>query len=131
MAEIFGPVIERLSEPLAIALVASGDLSGHRVVTTRDDGTIEYADNATTGRERPLFLTMRAIESGMADAVLIAGEMAEPSWSWIPGEALYLGSNGAMTQIPPSSAGLTLVELGRVVTPTRIVFDPRVLIALA
>lgn len=110
---------------------AAADLSGHRVVTPRDDGTFEYADNTTTGVERPLFLTTGAIMTGASADVVSFGYVTEPTWSWTPGEALYLGTNGFMTQTPPTGANVMLQEVARVITPTKILFDCRVLIELA
>jgi hypothetical protein len=63
----------------------------------------------------------------MADAdaeVIVYGALAEPSWSWIPGGSLYLGTGGVITQSPPvSPAALFSARIGVATGTTEAFFD--------
>lgn len=103
-------------------------VSGHRIVVARADGAVEYADNTLSLRRAPWLTTRAALANDIVE-VLALGELIEPSWAWIPGEPLYLGSNGLMTQTPPLAPAF-LLELGVALTPTSIFYDPKMPIAL-
>jgi hypothetical protein len=44
--------------------------------------------------------------------------MTELSWTWTPGEPIFLGNNGMLTQTPPSSG--FAIELGTAISATSI-----------
>lgn len=111
---------------------AGAAISALRVCTTQNDGEMEHADNATAAHlERPLYLAMSAVSAGAIGTFIAFGEVTEATWTWTPGEAIYLGTNGAMTQTPPSGAGVHLREVGRAITATTIRFDPTLVLVLA
>ena len=107
-----------------LTAIASATLSGHRAATSRPDGTLEYADNATLEHlHAPMWLTMGAASVGEEVEVLVYGTLTEPSWSWIPGGALYLGSSGIVTQAPPMAPALFSAMIGVATGPTTVFID--------
>lgn len=111
-----------------ITRTAATVLSGHRVVTTDADGNVVYA-SADVDLIGPFWVTTGAAIQG-ADVTCVAlGPVDEPSWTWAPHTALYLGLNGALTAVAPT-AGL-LVRVATAITPTSIFVDPTTPILLA
>lgn len=117
-------------DSIVLTRVASGALSGHRLVVPTTGASVEYADNATvTHRGAPLWLTLGAAASGAAVQVLANGLVTESSWSWTRGP-LHLGTNGQLTQAAPTAPALFLAVVGFATSPTTAVIDPRPPIAL-
>lgn len=107
-----------------LTATAATVLSGHRAVTQRSDGQLVYADNTTLFHlHSPVWLTMGAISSGADGEVLVYGTLTEPSWSWIPGGALYLGANGVLTQTPPQPPAVFSAMIGVATGPTTVFID--------
>lgn len=117
----------------SIEALAAVNLSGHRAVSPRADGTLEYADpTQLVNINRAVWLTTSAVSAGAVAAVRTMGEVIEPSWSWTPGMAVYLGANGMLTQtVPVAPSSAFLLELGTAITPTSLFFDPGIPIALS
>lgn len=111
--------------PVAGALVkiASEALGGHRVVRSTSGVGVGYAsaDNPLHGDD-VLGITQGAALLGGEVTITALDEITEPSWSWVPGEPLFLGLNGLPTQVVPEPGGdaeFSLV-LGYAVSPTTI-----------
>ena len=104
---------------------AGAALSGHRAVTRRPDGLLDYADNATAAHvHAPVWVTVGAVAAGDETEVLVYGELTESSWAWVPQSPLYLGAEGVITQIPSAAPGaLFLVQIGTATGPTSAFFD--------
>jgi len=100
-------------------------LSGHRVVTPRPDGTLEYASNAVASHlHAPLWITQGAVTIGQSATVLAYGSLTESSWAWTPGGPLFLGADGLLTQIPPVAPGaLFSAQIGTATRATAAFFD--------
>lgn len=106
-------------------------LSGHRVVTPLNDGTVNYADATNPAHAaRPVWLTTGAWNSGVLATLTAAGVVSEPSWSWTPGQPIYLGTNGALTQTQAPGAAFVLI-VAEVIDATTIEFRPQVPIITA
>lgn len=114
----------------AIAAVA---LSGHRAVTPRPDGTLEYASNAVAAHlHAPLWITQGAVTAGQPATVLAYGALTESSWAWTPGTPLFLGADGLLTQTPPVAPGaLFSAQVGTATGATSAFFDRQLSISLA
>lgn len=112
--------------------IASIALSGHRAVSPKINGTLEYADATVLSHlHRPVWLTMSSIGAGLSGEVLVEGEITESSWSWVPELPVYLGTNGLLIQIVPTFPSLNiLLQLGVAVSSTTLFFDPLVPIVL-
>lgn len=114
------------SDAIRFTRVASGPLSGHRVVTPLTNGKLVYADSSTPiHAHAPLWLT---IESGLTDQsveVVAYGSVTEPSWDWVYGP-VYLGLNGVLTQtVPVSPDAYFSVRVGVATSVTSMFVNPQ------
>lgn len=110
------------ADHLEITGIAAQALSGHRAVYRRADGLIDYADAATLSHGSvAIGVTSGAAASGSAVTVTMLGEMTEGSWTWTAPGLIFLGANGALTQVVPSAPGSEfLAVLGYAGSPTRM-----------
>jgi hypothetical protein len=98
--------------------IAARDLSGHRVIKITVDGA-DYASSATVGdAHRVLGISMGAALQGSAVTVQTEGEMTEPSWNWDIEQPVFIGIDGALTQVS-ATTGYSLI-VGIPVTSTTI-----------
>lgn len=125
--------IDVQGEFASLTVTAGVALSGHRVVSPRGDGKVEYADATfITHLNRSMWLTLGAVAANAPATVLIHGWITEPSWAWTPGLAIFLGAAGLLTQALPVAPGSAfLLRLGVAISATAILFDPQQPIALA
>jgi hypothetical protein len=80
-------------------------MSGQRAVRRRPDGLIEYASAANADDAFPLVgISAQAADAGGAVIVQSGDDMVEPSWNWTPGEPVFVGVDGVLTQAPPGLA---------------------------
>lgn len=107
---------------------AAVDLSGHRVVTPRSDGTVEYATNLEPAdATAPIWLTLGAALAGEPVSVVAFGEVVEPSWNWTSGLPIFLGADGVLTQTPPTAPAVFILQLAASTgTPSSLFFDPKI-----
>lgn len=134
-------VITVLGEPVPVigagqtarivgTFVAATVLGGHRVVTTNDTGQLVYADHDDlTQRNRAMYLTEGAWDAGVTATVTAFGPVWDSSFDLIPGEPLYVGSNGLLTQLTPTTGYLRKVAFAAEVQG--IWFDPQPPIVLS
>lgn len=90
-----------------ISMIAATDIGGHRVITSNGDGRAIYADKDSVAV--CVGITTGAAGEGTAATVQISGELSDPSFVWEPGELIFLGSSGIMTQSPPDSGALVVI----------------------
>lgn len=104
----------------AVQRVAGADLGGHRLVRTLADGSVDYVDNTNVLHgDDTLGVTTGAALTGAPATIQTSGALTEPSWSWTPGEPIFAGTNGQLTQTPPVAAFSQVV--GFAATPTSMV----------
>lgn len=106
-----------------IAVPAAQDLSGHRVVVVTAAGAVYAEPGNPAHADAVLGLTTGAALAGAEATILTSGELTEPSWSWTPGQPLYVSAGGMLTHAPPSSGWVQIVALA--VAPTRLVLTQR------
>lgn len=108
-----------------VQAIAAAVLSGHRVVTPLNDGTVDYADATNTAHaSRPMLLTTSAWNRGDLATLIFAGPVTEPSWNWTPGLPIYLGADGVLAQTVDLAAVFTLI-VAEVINATTIEFRPQ------
>jgi hypothetical protein len=95
-------------------------LGGNRVVTVNSSGQLVYPDPIQLN-SWCLGVTKHSALQGELVQVQIFGSHTEPSWNWSAGEPVFLSTNGALTQTPPTSG--QLIAVGTAQTPTRIFID--------
>lgn len=88
-------------------------LSGHKAVAIDSNDKAYYADKNTA--QNVIGITLNA---GTELTIQTAGEIIEPSWTWIPNQAIYLGNDGELTQTVPTDG--YLIKLGEALTTTSI-----------
>lgn len=84
------------------------------------DGDVYYANHADLATINVVGITTNAASPGDTVTVQTSGALSDGSWSWTPGP-IYVGSNGALTQIAPVVG--YLMEVARAVSATDIVIN--------
>lgn len=106
---------------IAVTKLAAAALSGHRLVRCVSATQVNYADAGTADHaDDVLGMTLGAAAMGATVDVLCEGEATEPSWSWAPLEAIYLGAAGALTQTPPSAPSAFSLPIGYALSATTL-----------
>lgn len=119
-------------EAVAIQRDAATALSGHRAVVEIDgEWTYMTNDDDAQLHLRP-GVTSGAANQGEPATAVIVGRLEESTWSWTTGAPIYVGTNGLLTQTPPSApAAEFLLEVGVALAPTVMFVDPQMPIRLA
>jgi hypothetical protein len=124
-----GPAGRDGGDSTIVNKTAAQNLSGHRVVRSASASVVDYADNQTANHKNLILgVTIGAASSGAPVQVRVAGEMTETGWSWIPGELIFCGANGLLTQSAPTTGFLCVI--GTAISPTTIYVDIRQSITL-
>jgi len=110
------------TEQVRVTGIAGTALSGQRVVTKLPNASIGYASNDIISHvHAPLWIALGSAVAGDTVEALAYGSLEEPSWNWIPGDPLFLGSGGVLVQVPPIVPGaLFLAQVGVATTITTI-----------
>lgn len=110
------------SDAIEFTRIAATAVSGHRVVSPLADGTIAYISN--NGQPTSIaWVTTHAALAGEPVSLIVLGAVSEPSWSWTPGEIVWLGMDGMLTQTTPVS-GRYLLRVGYAESPTTLFVNP-------
>lgn len=107
---------------------AGATINGHRVVT-RTVGLIYHADKDTIAHQSQV-LGMSLNAGAITDNINIItmGYVIEPSWSWTPDIALFLGTDGQMTETRPTTG--FLLQVAQSISATEIWVDIKTAIYL-
>jgi hypothetical protein len=108
-----------------INIAAVESLGGHRAVLAAG----LYADNVSLSSSIVIGITTEAVTSGSNVIVQASGEMTEPSWLWDISKPVYLGQNGLLTQIVPTTG--VIVEIGRPIANNKLLIKIQSPIVLA
>jgi hypothetical protein len=96
-------------------VIAAEALGGHRAVTVQglhcSPSTADELAGVTTG----------ATALGDVATYISAGLMEESSWNWTPGQPVFLGAAGVLTQTPLTSGPVRRIAWA--VAPTKINVD--------
>lgn len=106
-----------------LTLTAATALSGQRAVSLNGAGQVVYFNASQPG---VIGLTTEAVGSGQPVSVQIQDVLEEPTWNWTPGLPVYAGTNGVLSQTPPSSGYLVVVGVALTSTKLRIEPEPPV-----
>jgi len=102
----------------SITMVAGSSLSGSKVVCTDINGYLAYP---TSISDTIIGISVNAAELGQAVEVKVSGLMTEPSWNWTLWEPIFLGSQGSLTQVPPTVGFSQIIAYP--ILPNRIFID--------
>ncbi len=100
-------------------------LSGHQAVVIDSAGLAFKADRSTPDNMfRIAGVTQGAAALGMPAQITSLGVLIEPSWSWIPGDPIFLGHAGALTQTPPPPGDGFQIVVGPALSATSMFVNP-------
>lgn len=102
-------------------LVASASLSALRCITTDGSGLAKYATPDTLENAVVIGISTTAANTGENITIKTSGQLTDANWSWTKG-AIYLGSNGVLTQTAPTG-GSIVVHVAKAITATTIIID--------
>ena len=107
--------------------IASENLSGHRIVVLSALGVVSYASNQTANHADSIFGMTKsaALMSDQVQVARVGEEIVEPTWSWVTGQVLFLGVDGALIQSEPISPALFSLIVEFATSPTSILLDVR------
>jgi hypothetical protein len=98
-------------------------MSGHRMVILNENQEAEYASSANPFHANKIIgMTTQAAINGEI-GIQTAGELEEPSWSWILDIPIWLSTDGLLSQTPPST-GFCLI-IGFPITATKMFINIR------
>lgn len=93
--------------------IAAQDLGGHRFVYQAADG-FRYADAMDhETADAVVGITIGAAMAGSNVRVRYAGEIEFPAPTLTPRDAVFLGANGHITQVPPDDGDALVVGIAR------------------
>lgn len=94
-----------ISELISVVTKPAGQtLSAQRIVIMDSDGKLYYGDKDTVSTaKKTLGLTLHSGNLDEDIRVLLSGRISDPSFSFTLGMSIYLGNNGLLTQIYPTS----------------------------
>lgn len=86
------------------------NISGHKVVTVNNAGNVIYADNTIPAHANKVIgVTINAALTNQQVTIVPNGEISDPSFSWLPDYPIFLGTNGALTQMVPATGFFLIV----------------------
>lgn len=94
------------------------------VYLTSTSNTVDLADNTTSATCPAIALATSTYAAGNIGTFLKTGQITNPSWNWTLGEAIFLGTAGALTQTPPSAPYTIIQKVAWPVTSTTIEWNP-------
>lgn len=110
--------------------VAKYSLETYKIVTTDETEKILPANpHNDVHADRVIGMTVEPIAENNIGKVLEVGAIEDLTWTWNINTLVYLGENGTMTQIAPTSGNL--VVLAKPLSPTKILFNPQAPIWIA
>ncbi|MBF0161606.1 MAG: hypothetical protein HQL88_04885 [Magnetococcales bacterium] len=113
-----------------VVLQAGQILGGHRAILLDSAGRAVYADSSHVSHAGRLFgITAHAAVADEFVTVHVIGEMLESSWVWDISRPVFLGTNGQLTQVPPSTGFVQVV--GQPITAQSLFLNPKPSITLA
>lgn len=127
-----GPAGPAGPDPGVSAFTAGQDLGGQRVIGLGVDGSAIHASADDPDHIlRVLGISTGAAALGAMVTVRGAGEMTDPSWSWLPGP-VWCGLFGALTQVLPELPDAVFrQQVAFAVSPIRILVGLRMAVRLA
>lgn len=112
------------SDPSSVQKLSNAAISAGRVVRYVDATHVGYAD-ANTLAHASQVAGISATATGGAEqqlTVLLLGTASDNGWAWTPGQPVFVGANGALTQTF-NPAWAWLVQVGVAISPTQIAID--------
>lgn len=97
-------------------VTAAVPISGHMVVAATAAGVIPADSGNAALAGSVIGIATQSASAGAVLDVASAGQMTELSWAWTPGQPLYAGPTGVLTQTPPTSGFVQSVAVAETAT---------------
>lgn len=117
--------------PMEIYRPSGAVLGAHRAVILNSLGSAIYADSSDSSHVgRVIGMTMEAVTViGENIRICQLGEVVEPTWYWDIAKSVFFGTNGQLTQVPPSIGFMQVI--GQPITAQSMFLNPQPSITLA
>ena len=114
-----------------VTLTAGQQLEAPRILTMDSQGRAIHADSGQVSHaDRIIGLGPAAVPAGGTVDVLVTGVHSDTAlWSWDVTKPIWLGTDGDLTQTPPTSGHSTVVAMA--LSATKIFVSPRPSVILA
>lgn len=103
--------IQSQANPHQESFVCETDIIGHHAVMVGSDGLVYATNDDVSVISRYIGITTQSAIAGGTVNVTVSGKLAEPSWSWVIGQPIFLGVNGVITQTPPNTGVLWVLAI--------------------
>ncbi|HEY9696747.1 MAG TPA: hypothetical protein V6D10_05760 [Trichocoleus sp.] len=100
---------------------AAIDLSALRVLREVEEGLLYASSDDALQAFQVVGLSLKAVEQGNRTSPLIQGRVSDSGWNWQPGQPIYLGIAGMMSQSAPAIG--FILQVGTAKSPTEIDFE--------
>jgi hypothetical protein len=112
-----------IPQPTPGQYAATTALSIHKMVALIG-GSLVLADQTNLAHADAIAgLTLNAAAVGQKPQLARAGLIEDSSWSWTPGQPIFLGTNGNLTQDGSTITSGFLMQVGWVPEPTKIYLE--------
>ncbi|MBD2489009.1 hypothetical protein [Aulosira sp. FACHB-615] len=116
-------------EIITTGYIAATSLLAYRMVTLNTSGEVIYADNINPDHIASVWaINKTSVATGQTVTGQTFGEVENLAWSWTPQDPIFLGANGTLTQIPPTTGFVLIV--GWAMTATKMFITIKQAIAL-
>ena len=106
----------------SLSFLAGTAVTGHRALMFDGSGHVVPAD-PTSLTYNFVGVSLQAAAAGQPVLVAVIGQqVTEPSWSWMPGVALFVAAGGVITPGAPSSG--VVQQIGQALTVTSMLVQP-------
>lgn len=118
------PIEPEVPEEKLGMLRAGEDVTYLDLVYLKDDGRWWKGGAANIEIAELVGLVMETKLTGERVRVMLNGVVEHPSWSWTPGQPIFLSVMGGLTQTRPEGSGEVVAKVAWPLTPFRILFCP-------
>lgn len=102
--------------------LANATLGGHRIVRSVGMDLVDYASAGDPSHgDDTLGITLQAANIGGPIQVQRGGAVTFNGWAWTPGEPVFLGASGQLTQAPAETGFVQVI--GHAESPTTVFLD--------
>jgi len=102
--------------------LAAGEAIGLGEIVYQQANKSAYRASANNPNTREILgISAQSVLPGALFEVVYRGTLSNPAWSWIAGQVIYAGMNGALTQTRPITG--YLAEVGHAVSADTILID--------
>ncbi|MBD2437363.1 hypothetical protein [Nostoc sp. FACHB-110] len=116
-------------EIITTGYTAATSLAAYRMMTLNTSGEAIYADNTNSDHIASVWaINKKAVSTGQTVTGQTFGEIENLAWAWTPQDPIFLGANGTLTQVPPTTG--FVLTVGWAMTPSKMFIDIKQAIAL-